>query len=69
MQLLYAGAKVTVQEQYEAIWEKGESAMSDKQDYFREHDNTPLQIYTSPQGVVDAKMIRGWCVDVSIVCI
>ena len=55
--MLMSGARLSIQEQYEAEW--GE-ASEDKSDYFREHDNTKLVLYDSPAGVVDEKEIRSW---------
>lgn len=59
---------MSVAEQYSSIWEQRDSDeqrgqyLRDKlADYFREHDGTPLQLYNSPDGVVDSKMVRGWC--------
>jgi hypothetical protein len=53
-----------VQEQYSAIWERDrvdkQELIAKMQDYFREHDNTRLRLVTSPDGVVDAKMVKGW---------
>ena len=59
---------MSVQEQYSSIWEqadsdkeRGEHLRDKLAEYLREHDGTPLQLYNSPDGVVDSKMVRGWC--------
>ena len=51
------GANLTLPEQFEAEWGEGSE---DKSDYFREHDNTKLVLYSGPEGVMDDKEIRSW---------
>ncbi len=72
--MLMSGARLTIQEQYEAEWGDGSD---DKSDYMREHDNTKLVLHSTPQEVVDEKEIRswyalqGWCqfdINIRIVC-
>ena len=52
-----SGANLSLPEQFEAEWGEGSE---DKTDYMREHDNTKLVLYRTPEGVVDDKEIRSW---------